>query len=108
MVLFGKREVVFKTVGDKDRWKMARQALKSADIQIMEAGSYEGEMPLCSCGAKIDRRNYGPNGWIDRRVYYVSVRPADTERARSILLDTVGSPLESDRLVVPVKTAKAE
>lgn len=103
MVLFGKREVVFKTVGDRDRWKRARAALKSADIQIMEAGSFEGEMPICSCGAKIDRRNYGPNGWIDRRVYYVAVRPKDMEQARSILLAAVGAPLESDELILPAK-----
>lgn len=103
MALFGKREVIFKTVGDKERWKMAKEALKTADIEIMEAGSYEGEIPLCSCGAKIDRRNYGPNGWIDRRAYYVAVRPADTERAKAVLLEAVGAPLESDELVVPVK-----
>ena len=107
MALFGKREVVFKTVGDRDRWKMAKAALKSADIQIMEAGSFEGEMPMCSCGAKIDRRNYGPNGWIDRRVYYVAVRPTDTERARNVLLAAVGAPLESDHLVLPVKKVGA-
>lgn len=85
MVLFGKREVVFQVQGDKARWKAARETLKAAGIEIMEAGSYEGEMPLCSCGAKIDRRNYGPNGWIDRRIYYVSVRPQDVERAKAAL-----------------------
>ena len=85
MALFGKREVVFRAPGDKARWQAAKEALKAADIRIMEAGSYEGEMPLCSCGAKIDRRNYGPNGWIDRRVYYIAVRPEDVERAGQVL-----------------------
>ena len=87
MVLFGKREVVFKVQGDKARWKAARAAVETAGIQIMEASSYEGEIPLCSCGAKIDRRNYGPNGWIDRRIYYISVRPEDAGRAKEILRD---------------------
>ena len=85
MALFGKREVVFRVPGDKSRWQAAKEALRAADIRIMEAGSYEGEMPLCSCGAKIDRRNYGPNGWIDRRVYYIAVRPEDVERAGQVL-----------------------
>ena len=85
MALFGKREVVFRAPGDKARWQAAKEALKAADIEIMEANSYEGEMPLCSCGAKIDRRNYGPNGWIDRRVYYIAVRPEDVERAGEVL-----------------------
>nr|WP_325297248.1 hypothetical protein [uncultured Dysosmobacter sp.] len=87
MVLFGKREVAFQVQGDKARWKAAREALKAAGVEIMESGSYEGETPLCGCGAKIDRRNYGPNGWIDRRIYYVSVRPGDVERAKAVLAD---------------------
>ncbi len=85
MALFGKREVVFRAPGDKARWQAAKEALKAANIEIMEANSYEGEIPLCSCGAKIDRRNYGPNGWIDRRVYYIAVRPEDVERAGQVL-----------------------
>ena len=85
MALFGKREVIFEIQGDKDRWKQAKEALQAVGIQIMEASSREGEMPLCSCGAKIDRRNYGPNGRIDRRIYYIAVRPEDAERAREIV-----------------------
>ena len=81
MALFGKREVVFEVQGDKERWNAAKETLKQAGIKIMEALSREGEEPLCSCGAKIDRRNYGPNGWIDRRVYYIAVRPEDVEAA---------------------------
>lgn len=106
MALFGKREIVFKTVGDKPRWQGAREALKTAGIKIMEAGSHESEEPICSCGAKIDRRNYGPYGWIDRRAYYVAVRPEDVERAQAVLLEAVGAPLMSDDLVVPQKKAQ--
>ena len=87
MVLFGKREVVYEVQGldGKSRWKAAREALKGAGVQIMEASSREGEIPLCSCGAKIDRRNYGPNGWIDRRIYYIAVRPEHAEQAKAVL-----------------------
>lgn len=106
MALFGKREIVFKTVGDKPRWQGAKEALKTAGIKIMEAGSHESEPPICSCGAKIDRRNYGPYGWIDRRAYYVAVRPEDVERAQAVLLEAVGAPLMSDDLVVPQKKAQ--
>ena len=62
MALFGRREVVFKTVGSKERWKVARAS-----------------------------------------VYYVSVRPEDVDRARVVLLDAVGAPLESDELILPPK-----
>ena len=106
MALFGKREIVFKTVGDKERWKSAKNSLKEAGIRVMEAGSLESEAPICSCGAKIDRRNYGPYGWIDRRVYYVAVRPEDVGQASVVLVSTVGMPLISDELVVPAKKAE--
>ncbi len=76
MVLFGKRAVVFKVQGDKARWKAARAAVETAGIQIMEASSYEGEIPLCSCGAKIDRR-----------IYYIAVRPENAEQAKALLAD---------------------
>lgn len=85
MALFGKRVVVYRVQGDKPAWKAARETLTSAGIKIMESGSYDGEMPICGCGAKIDRRNYGPNGWIDRRTYYIAVRPEDEARAQDIL-----------------------
>lgn len=85
MALFGKREIVFEIQGEKDVWKQAKQTLQAADIKIMEASSREGETPLCSCGAKIDRRNYGPNGWIDRWIYYIAVRPGDAARAKELL-----------------------
>ncbi len=85
MALFGKREVVFEVQGNKERWQAARAALEAAEIKIMEALAREGEMPIISCGPKIDHRNYGPEGWIDRRVYYIAVRPEDTERAREVL-----------------------
>lgn len=106
MALFGKREIVFKTTGDKERWKSAKEALKSAGIRVMEAGSYESEEPLCSCGAKIDRRNYGPYGWIDRRTYYLAVRPEDVGQACAVLVTAVGAPLVGDELVVPRKKAQ--
>ena len=85
MALFGKRETVFQVTGDKERWKAGKETLKAAGIKIMEASSYEGETPICSCGAKIDRRNYGPNGWIDRRVYYIAVSPEDVAAAKQAL-----------------------
>lgn len=87
MALFGKRVVAYRVQGDKAAWKAAREKLKAAGIKIMESGSYESEMPICGCGAKIDRRNYGPGGWIDRRIYYVSVRPEDEARAAALLAE---------------------
>lgn len=85
MALFGKREIAFRVRGDQTRWKAGKEKLKTAGIKIMEAGFYETEAPVCGCGAKLDHRDFGPNGKIDRRTYYISVRPEDVERARAEL-----------------------
>ncbi len=101
MALFAKREMVFKTVGGAERWKAARKALKSAGVRGVEAAAYEKEQPTCGCGAKVNQEFLGPYGRIDRRVYYISVRLEDVQRAKSILLEAVGAPLQSDELVLP-------
>ena len=41
-------------------------SLKDAGIKVMETGFYETEAPACGCGAKLDHRDFGPNGKIDR------------------------------------------
>ena len=87
MALFGKRERVYEVWGDKPRWKAARQRLKDSGIKIMETGYFETEPPVCGCGAKLDHRDFGPNGRIDRLTYYISVRPEDAARARELLGD---------------------
>ena len=87
MALFGKRETAFEVWGDKARWNDAKKALKAAGIKIMETGFYDTEAPLCGCGAKLDHRDFGPNGRIDRHTYYISVRPEELDRAREVLKD---------------------
>ena len=85
MALFGKREIIFEVKGDAARWKAGKSALKESGIRIVEASSYETEPPVCGCGSKLDVRDFGPNGKIDRRGYYIAVRPEDVERAKAVL-----------------------
>lgn len=101
MRLFEKKELVFQTVGGSERWKAAKKALRAAGIRGMEAACYEKEMPTCGCGAKVNQEFLSPYGKLDRRVYYVSVRGEDAERAAQILLAAVGTPLISDEQVYP-------
>ena len=82
-------EKAYEVWGDKPRWKEARQRLKDAGIKVMETGFYETEAPACGCGAKLDHRDFGPNGKIDRLTYYISVKPEDVERAKELLADLV-------------------
>lgn len=84
MALFGKRETVF-SEKNQARYELCKRALQDADIRLMESGSYETEAPISGCGAKLDIRDFGPNGKIDRRTYYLAVHPEDAARARAIL-----------------------
>ena len=86
LAVFHKKPVVILI---KCRWKEARQRLKDAGIKVMETGFYETEAPACGCGAKLDHRDFGPNGKIDRLTYYISVKPEDVERAKELLADLV-------------------
>ena len=91
MAWFGKKEIVFEVQGNKPLWNKAKELLREKSIPIAEALSREGELPLCSCGAQIDRRNYGPNGWIDRRIYYIAVHPEYADAARQVLTSLIGN-----------------
>lgn len=85
MALFGTWEKVFEIRGDRTRWKAARQALKNGGLKPVKTSFYETEMPFCGCGAKLDPRDFGPDGRIDRLTYDISVRAEDAARARELL-----------------------
>ncbi len=65
MPLFVKREEVF-CKRDKAGWEAAQEALKAAGIRGVRARHCEVEPPVGGCGCKLDIRNFGPRGRIDR------------------------------------------
>ena len=82
---FTKRVTIFKRK-DKATWQRIRDVLKSAGICGVKSGSYEAEsLCACGCGSKLDPRDFGINGRIDRAIYYVDVKPEDEQRAKNIL-----------------------
>ena len=87
MALFKSWEKVFEVRGDRARWKAARQVLKDAGLKPVKTSFYETEMPFCGCGPKLDPRDFGPDGRIDRLTYDISVHAEDADRARELLRD---------------------
>lgn len=85
MALFVRREKVFEVRGDAARWRAAKKALRQSGIRRVEAGFYDTEPPVCGCGAKLDHRDFGPSGPIDRHTYYLSVPLEEASRARELL-----------------------
>lgn len=84
MPLFEKREEVF-SKRDKVGWEAARTALTKAGIRGVKARHCEVEPPVGGCGCKLDIRNFGPNGRIDREVYFITVPAEEAEKARAVL-----------------------
>ena len=83
--LFRKRVPIFKK-RDRDTWKQIRAALKEEGLKGARSGHYLQETVMGGgCGAKLDPRDFGRKGKIDREIYFVEVLPEDEERAREIL-----------------------
>ncbi len=84
---FTKRVTIFKRK-DRQTWQRIREVLAGAGLEGVKAGSYEADsLCACGCGSKLDPRNFGVNGKIDRAIYYVDVKQCDEERAKNILAE---------------------
>ena len=83
--MFEKRVEIFKK-RDRETWMQIKTALKEAGLPGVKAGHFLQETVMGGgCGAKLDPRNFGGHGTIDRDIYWVKVIAADEEKAREIL-----------------------
>lgn len=76
---------VYEAKGKKAEWKLVRRALKEAGLEKVKANVWQDEAGACGCGAKLDVRDFGPNGKIDRDVYSIRVRKEDAGKAEEIV-----------------------
>jgi hypothetical protein len=77
-------ELVYDEQRGKEEWKAAKEKLKAAGLNI-HSGFYEKECPVGGCGSKLDIRDFGPRGRIDRKGYYIRVDLKDAAKAKEIL-----------------------
>ena len=83
--MFDKRVDLFKK-RDKETWLQIKKAYKEAGFKAYHAGHYLQETVMGGgCGAKLDPRDFGGHGRIDREIYWVSVPAKREEEAREIL-----------------------
>ncbi len=86
-MLFEKKVTIFQKK-DRRTWEEIRRILKDAGLKKVSAGHYfQDDVIPCGCGSKLDPRDFGKKGKIDRDIYFVDVREADAEQARQILRD---------------------
>lgn len=83
--MFEKRVDLFKK-RDRETWLQIKKALKESGLRGVRSGHYLQETVMGGgCGAKLDPRDFGGHGRIDREIYWVDVRQRDEEQAREIL-----------------------
>ena len=83
--LFRKRVPIFKK-RDRETWKQIKDALKEAGLPGVKSGHYLQETVMGGgCGAKLDPRDFGGRGRIDRDIYWVEVPEESEQEAREIL-----------------------
>lgn len=82
---FSKKVTIFKRK-DKQTWQKIRDLLKEEGFKGVRSSHYPVDsLSACGCGPKLDPRNFGAGGYIDRDVYFVDVKEDDAERARALL-----------------------
>lgn len=83
--MFEKRVDIFKKK-DKEAWESVKKALDEGGFKDYKAGHYLQESVMAGgCGAKLDPRDFGGKGRIDREVYFVKVKEKDKDAALAIL-----------------------
>jgi hypothetical protein len=83
--MFEKRVDIFKKK-DKVAWESVKKALDEGGLKDYKAGHYLQESVMAGgCGAKLDPRDFGGKGRIDREVYFVKVKEKDKDAALAIL-----------------------
>lgn len=85
MGLFREKIKIYEAKGKKAEWKKIKEALKAAGIKGVSATIWQDEPAVCGCGAKLDVRDFGPNGKIDRDIYSIRVRPEDADQGQAIV-----------------------
>lgn len=85
MMLFEKKVTIFKKK-DRETWQKIKDTLKAEGVKGVRASHYFTDaLCACGCGSKLDPRDFGVKGKIDRDIYFVDVRKDDLEKATAIL-----------------------
>lgn len=83
--MFRKRVEIYKK-RDRENWELMKKVLKEAGIPSLRAGHYQQDNIIaCGCGAKLDPRNFGSKGKIDRDIYWIRVPEEEVEKAKEVL-----------------------
>ncbi|MGI6211825.1 MAG: hypothetical protein ACOYJJ_04550 [Anaerovoracaceae bacterium] len=109
--MFEKKTEIYKKK-DRDTWLRIREVLKSEGFRGVRANHYFADVVANGgCGAKLDPRDFGAAGKVDREIYTIRVNASDRDRALDAikkhgLVAVVDESVETDA-AVKVKEKKA-
>lgn len=84
-MFFEKKVTIFKKK-DRGTWQLIKDTLKDAGLKGVRSSHYPADsLRPCGCGPRIDPRDFGANGPIDRDVYFIDVKKDDEPKARALL-----------------------
>ena len=85
---------------DSDTWNEIKKVFDADGSVDYKAGHFFQEtVSHGGCGAKLDPRDFGSKGKIDREIYWVKVPEADADRAREILLKAGITPIVEENIL---------
>lgn len=83
--LFEHKKLIYRKK-DKHTFKAIKSLLKESSIKGISSGHYQQEEVIPGVGAShLDPRNMGPNGRIDRDIYYIKVPVSYYDTACNII-----------------------
>lgn len=84
--MFEKKVAIFKKK-DKATWEQIRASLREAGIRCSATHYTPHRSFACGCGGKLDPRDFGSNGKVDRDLYAIYVKESEKERAEQLLTE---------------------
>jgi hypothetical protein len=84
-MLFQEKKLIYRK-RDKQTYNSIRSILKENNIKGISCGHYlQEEIIPGGCASQLDPRDLGPNGKIDRDIYYIKVPVSSYDNACNII-----------------------
>ena len=104
--LFAKRVTIYKK-RDRETWLQIKKLFKESSFEGMRSGHYLQETVMGGgCGAKLDPRDFGRNGRIDRDIYWIEVPEEKEKEAKELLLRNGIVPVIEDKILLDAALRK--
>ena len=101
-----KRVPIFKK-RDRETWLLVRSALREAKLPGLKSGHNLQETVMGGgCGAKLDPRDFGGRGKIDREIYWIEVPASEETHAREILRENGLVPVVEENVLLDAALRK--